>query len=239
MTAAPEATQHLPPTRADARTAGARKYFAGRPCKRGHVAPRTVSDGGCVACHAARGRAQWLDDPDGVRDRRKVRCLNRRSRDPAKAKAQDQARNVRVQEAYHAAREAALVIAWAKSVCRQARRRARRKGVPFSITPEYVAGIAGLLCPVLGLSLLYRVDDGRPSFGSASMDRVIPALGYVPGNVAVIPRRANLLKNNATPDELRRVAEWAKQAEDDVRSTGLINRPEPSHKSGIGHLLTH
>lgn len=36
-----------------------------------------------------------------------------------------------------------------------------------------------------------------------SIDKIIPALGYVPGNVMVISLRANTLKNNATLAELQ------------------------------------
>jgi 5-methylcytosine-specific restriction endonuclease McrA len=38
-------------TRAEAKTAGLKRYFTGAPCKRGHVAERLVSNGGCFVCH--------------------------------------------------------------------------------------------------------------------------------------------------------------------------------------------
>lgn len=41
-----------------------------------------------------------------------------------------------------------------------------------------------------------------------SLDRIVPSLGYVPGNVAVISHRANRIKSDATADELRAVADW-------------------------------
>jgi hypothetical protein len=40
------------------------------------------------------------------------------------------------------------------------------------------------------------------------LDRVIPELGYVPGNVAVISLRANTMKQDATAAELRVLADW-------------------------------
>ncbi len=44
---------------------------------------------------------------------------------------------------------------------------------------------------------------------SPSVDKLIPALGYVKGNVAVISRRANQIKSDCTSgDELRQVADW-------------------------------
>ncbi len=40
----------LPSTRADAKAQGQTRYFSGKPCARGHVAPRYASTGQCTAC---------------------------------------------------------------------------------------------------------------------------------------------------------------------------------------------
>lgn len=40
------------------------------------------------------------------------------------------------------------------------------------------------------------------------MDRIIPELGYTKGNVVVISFRANRLKNDATYEELRALADY-------------------------------
>jgi hypothetical protein len=41
---------------------------------------------------------------------------------------------------------------------------------------------------------------------SPALDRIVPHLGYVPGNVVVVSHRANFIKNNATVDELELIA---------------------------------
>lgn len=41
-------------TRNEARAAGETLYVTGHPCVRGHTAPRYVSTGNCVQCHADR-----------------------------------------------------------------------------------------------------------------------------------------------------------------------------------------
>jgi hypothetical protein len=46
------------------------------------------------------------------------------------------------------------------------------------------------------------------SDSSPSIDRLVPALGYVPGNVALLCWRCNNLKRNATAAELRRISDW-------------------------------
>lgn len=97
--------------------------------------------------------------------------------------------------------------AWAMVMCKTARARATRLGLPFSITwrdieiPE--------CCPALGLRLRWNVGKLGPD--SASLDRIVPALGYVPGNVMVISHRANTLKSDASADEILAVGLFLKK----------------------------
>lgn len=41
----------FPPTQASARLLGAKHYYTGDPCSRGHVAPRFASNAACMDCH--------------------------------------------------------------------------------------------------------------------------------------------------------------------------------------------
>lgn len=82
-----------------------------------------------------------------------------------------------------------------------ARSRAKTQRVPFTLT--YADIEIPTHCPVLGIPLVKRDKNAAPS-----LDRRIPALGYVKGNVAVISNRANTLKNNATLAELRALVAW-------------------------------
>lgn len=84
-----------------------------------------------------------------------------------------------------------------------ARKRALALTLPFSIEPEHI--IVPERCPVLGI--LLTTDGARDS--RPSLDRIVPALGYVPGNVRVISFRANRIKSDATPDELRAVLAYS------------------------------
>lgn len=68
------------------------------------------------------------------------------------------------------------------------------------IIPEY--------CPVLGIKLVWNVgSSGKQGYrpDSPSVDRIYPDRGYVRGNVRIISARANLLKNDATVEELEAV----------------------------------
>lgn len=100
----------------------------------------------------------------------------------------------------------------AKVMFQRAKTRATRIGVPFNIDLEDI--VIPDVCPALGLPL-DLAPKGRKwgSDNSPSLDRTIPALGYVKGNVRVISWRANTIKKNATADELRKLATYLEALE--------------------------
>lgn len=61
-------------------------------------------------------------------------------------------------------------------------------------------------CPILGIKL--KAGKGKCCPTSPSLDRIDNSKGYIPGNVQVISYRANAIKNNATPEELMKVARY-------------------------------
>lgn len=85
----------------------------------------------------------------------------------------------------------------AKELWSRARKRAQKRGVPFSIQPDGI--VVPKQCPVIGIPLV--VGGGR-SPNSPSLDRIDPLNGYVAGNVRVICDYANRLKSNLSPAEL-------------------------------------
>lgn len=85
-----------------------------------------------------------------------------------------------------------------------ARHRAKRDGVPCTITAKDI--IIPEFCPALGVRL--KAGDRHDHTNAPTLDKEIPALGYVVGNIRVISHRANLIKNNATPEELQRVVDY-------------------------------
>lgn len=90
---------------------------------------------------------------------------------------------------------------WKVTRIGQIRARCQADGIPFAITAEDLA--IPEFCPVLGLRL--RLGAGLHAPDGPSVDRIRPHLGYVVGNVRVISYRANLLKSNATLNELAMV----------------------------------
>ena len=98
----------------------------------------------------------------------------------------------------------------------RARSRAKTLGIPFTIKKEDL--FLPKHCPVLGVRLSPNIsrtgkNHGQPSPNSPSLDRIIPHLGYIPGNVIIISQRANTIKHNATPDEILAVGNFYKNLE--------------------------
>lgn len=93
---------------------------------------------------------------------------------------------------------------WKRILLYSAKQRATKLGIPFALTLDDIH--IPKRCPVLGLIL--KISKGKPSDNSPSLDRIIPAKGYVFSNVIVVSYRANILKKDATPNELVKLARF-------------------------------
>lgn len=96
----------------------------------------------------------------------------------------------------------------------QAKTRAIKKKLPFNIEMDDAKIPA--VCPVLGIPLFKNPTrlTGKRGQGpnSPSLDKIVPELGYVKGNVMVISALANRIKNNGTPEQVMAVAMWMHNA---------------------------
>lgn len=112
-------------------------------------------------------------------------------------------------EKRHALRSHATPEARVNALLRQARHRAKKKGLPFDVTLEDFLPLPEF-CPVFPqMRLKYCGDDRSTTYNTPSIDQIEPGMGYVRGNVTIISWRANHLKCNGTPEELRAVADYA------------------------------
>lgn len=75
-----------------------------------------------------------------------------------------------------------------------ARDRARSKKVPFDLTAQDI--IIPEVCPYL------KTPFKKGTRYAASLDRIIPNLGYVNGNIEVLSLKANCMKSDASAAEL-------------------------------------
>ena len=148
------------------------------------------------------------------------------TRDKAKHRAESQRYRNRHKKAIAARQVAARLRDPRPWILGEARRRAREQGIPCELTKEDV--VIPQICPVLGLVL--QVNVGRAKDNSPSLDRLVPALGYIRGNVRVISFRANTLKSNATAAELTAVLEDLRRIEGIANDadTEISRRAEPA-----------
>lgn len=96
-----------------------------------------------------------------------------------------------------------------------AQTRARKKNIPFTITPEDIEIPAQ--CPILGIPLRRKKGRGVGDH-SPSLDRIFPDRGYIPGNIHVISARANRIKNDSTREEVELLLAWYKALPEQMKS---------------------
>ena len=92
----------------------------------------------------------------------------------------------------------------------QAKGRAKKANVPFSITRQDLIDMfpADNLCPVLKVSFVWGTKNDKDL--SPSLDRMIPELGYVKGNIKFISYKANRIKNDSTVEILENLIKYMK-----------------------------
>jgi len=88
--------------------------------------------------------------------------------------------------------------------------RAKKANVPFSITLQDLIDMfpADNLCPVLKVPFVWGTKDNKDL--SPSLDRMIPELGYVKGNIKFISYKANRIKNDSTVEILENLIKYMK-----------------------------
>jgi hypothetical protein len=84
----------------------------------------------------------------------------------------------------------------------------KKNNVPFDLDLEYLLEIAVEKCPVFGFELAWNGVRGSIQPNSPSLDRIVPELGYIKGNVRYLSNQANTMKSYATKEQLKQFAEW-------------------------------
>lgn len=84
-----------------------------------------------------------------------------------------------------------------------AKSRATKKRLDFNLVPSDI--IIPDKCPVFKTKFVIGTQY------AASLDRINPDKGYIKGNIQVLSVRANLLKNNATIEELEQIIKFMRE----------------------------
>lgn len=98
---------------------------------------------------------------------------------------------------------------WEKHRISKARQTAKKLNLPFNLTEEYIKSITppNMICPALGIKMMHGTKE-KGNWRSPSLDRIIPELGYVKGNVVIVSFKVNRIKNDANLEELTKITNF-------------------------------
>lgn len=173
----------LPKSRKEAKEIGSKEYFTGKECPHGHIAIRRTDSGACTDCQAEFKKKLY---ESGWRQKH----------NPETAKK----KNIKWIDKHPKQH-------WIIRAVGRAKKRAEQNGLPFDITVEYIESIFPDKCPIFGTEFNFIGNKtSRPE--SPSLDKIDSQKGYIMGNVEIISMKANVIKQNATSEEIFKVAYW-------------------------------
>lgn len=77
---------------------------------------------------------------------------------------------------------------------------AKRRNIEFNL--NFTDFDLPIFCPILNIKLKYLGESSGNSFDHVTLDRIDNSKGYIKGNVIIISRLANAMKNEASFDQL-------------------------------------
>jgi hypothetical protein len=87
-----------------------------------------------------------------------------------------------------------------------ARHRAKKFGLPFDLSLDDLK--IPSKCPILGHK--FELGNGKAGVWSPTIDRIIPELGYIKGNIQIISLKANSIKGISSLFDLKkREQDWS------------------------------
>jgi hypothetical protein len=98
------------------------------------------------------------------------------------------------------------------------RTRCKKAGLPFNLTIEDFN--FPKVCPALGIPLEKTFNkDSRcvSNENTPSLDRIVPELGYVKGNIVIVSKKANTMKSNGNWQDLQKLADFYKELDSSRR----------------------
>jgi len=105
-------------------------------------------------------------------------------------------------------------------IIRNSKFMAKRRGIHFDLKytdfdlPEY--------CPILDIKLTFKSQSSGNEYNHASLDRIDNNKGYIKGNVIVLSRLANAMKNCADYSQLRLFSKNITKLIDFIETQGTL-----------------
>ena len=111
-----------------------------------------------------------------------------------------------------------LTLNLEKMLLENAKKRSKENNLPFNIDENYIKSIFPLdnNCPIFGTKFI-RNDY----YARASLDRIVPELGYVKDNIIILSNRANMIKSDCSIQELFSIIDSFRKLYDSTKS-GII-----------------
>lgn len=98
---------------------------------------------------------------------------------------------------------------WRKNSIGAAKNRAKKKGIPFDKNLCESDLSESMTCPCCNRTM--KVESKQAENASPTVDKIIPELGYIKGNIIALCYRCNRLKSDATPEELEMIAKFMRE----------------------------
>ncbi len=98
------------------------------------------------------------------------------------------------------------------TMLRGAKARARRRNIFFDLSVEDLE--IGTHCPILGIEFEVGAEKWH---NSPSIDRINNNRGYERDNIIIVCTMANSIKNQATPEQIRAVADFYEKLIEDKK----------------------
>lgn len=99
-----------------------------------------------------------------------------------------------------------------------------RRGLDFNLDLEDIKLVE--YCPLLNIKLKYRNETGFNDNDRATLDRIDNSKGYVKGNVWILSRLANTMKNESSLDQLKLFCTNTLEFIENHRALGGITQSE-------------
>jgi len=100
---------------------------------------------------------------------------------------------------------ARVALPW-KPLLKSAYERSIKKKVPFALTPEWAEERWTGHCEITGIPFGIGLRESGPKTFSPSIDRIVPALGYVPTNCRFVIWAVNAFKYDGTDEDMISIA---------------------------------